>query len=68
MAAAVTSIAPVVAWPWHLRDMGPTDHTVGASCIQCGRDVAAPPTPCRPVCIYCGMSRGIVRSDDVPIE
>ena len=39
----------------------------GGTCIDCGRDVAIA-GPCRPVCIYCGMERGLVPLDDQPIQ
>lgn len=47
---AQLSIAPIVAWPWALRSLGPAGRDRGGACIDCGRDVAVPGL-CRPVCI-----------------
>lgn len=63
----MVSIAPVIAWPWRLRFLGPAGCDRGGACIHCGRDVAIA-SPCRPVCIYCGMERGLVPLNDHPIQ
>lgn len=63
----IASISPIIAWPWHLRFLGHPGWDVGGSCIDCRRAVAVP-GPCRPVCIYCGMGRGLVETIDKPIQ
>lgn len=63
----VASIVPIIAWPWRLRSLGPGDRPIAGACIDCGRDVAVP-GPCRALCIYCGMTRGIVALEDKPLE
>jgi hypothetical protein len=68
MEANLTSIAPIIAWPWRLRELGPEGRVKGGNCIVCRRDVAVTDLTCRPICIYCGMDRGIVPLEDRPIR
>lgn len=51
---------PTVCWPWHLKFCGPSDRNHGRPCFVCGKEVATPRICQRPICLYCGMDRGIV--------
>ncbi|WP_340109478.1 hypothetical protein [Pikeienuella sp. HZG-20] len=64
--ASITSISPVIAWAWDLRDLGPQGYDTGARCIYCARDVAAPARR-RAVCLYCALDRGLTPAEDAPI-
>ncbi len=56
---------PVVCWPWHLRFQGPDHYATGKNCFVCNQDVAALKDAARPICLYCGMERGIVPLEEI---
>lgn len=59
---------PVICWPWHLWFLANDEgHPRGGVCRYCQCDVAIPPgSTGLPVCLYCGMDRGLVEAVDVP--
>jgi hypothetical protein len=58
----------VACWPWHLADLT-GEPTFGATCQDCGRDVAQPRLAAgeRPVCCYCAMDKGLIPAEDRPV-
>lgn len=69
---SVVPKAVVVCAPWHLRGFGEPcaddgNHPKGGQCTDCGRDIAVPHSAAgEPICLYCGMERGIVPIEDKP--
>ena len=55
----------VVCWPWRLRFCGPDHYSTGKNCIACHQDIAAPKDAARPICLHCGMERGIVPLEEI---
>lgn len=69
MAAAALQIVRrerVACWPWRLRETE-GEYPIGATCADCGRDVALPRelNGRDAVCIYCALDSGLVPAVEI---
>ena len=64
---AINSIAPIVAWPWHLRTLAKKDQQHGGQCCHCRREIAIAKDE-RGICLYCAMDRGLIPLIDEPLK